>query len=73
MERRTEDGRGLEDNAVVASLNGAGTNGRIVNDITNLMVKEDKRQPGHNPGYKYYAWTILTSVFKQLSTMQLWI
>ena len=66
VERRTEDKRGLEKNTVRAFLNNANTNGHSVDDVTNLMVKEDKRQAGHNSRYTYYAWTMLTSVFNCL-------
>ena len=48
VEKRTKSGRGLGTKEVAAALNCAGANGHSVNDVTNLTVKEDKRQAGPN-------------------------
>ena len=44
-----------------------------VDDITRRVVKRDKRQAGHHHGFKYYGWTMLTSVFKLTLRMQAWV
>ena len=64
LRRRTKEGRGLADDTQETLLSQASTSASSADDVTRLMVKGDKGQAGHHRRYKYYAWTVLTSVFK---------
>ena len=70
MESQTEGREGLVDPAQTNSQTQAVTSGHSRNDMTDPMVKNDKRQTGQYGTYKYSAWTMLTSVFRQLARIQ---
>ena len=68
--RQTEGGRGLVDDTVETLISRAGTSASSADGITGQTVKGDKGRAGHHCGYKYYACTVLTSVFKLMLRME---
>ena len=71
--RRTKGGRGLAEDAVETLISQASTSASSEDEVTRRTVKGDKGQAGHHRGYKYYAWTVLTLVFKLTLRMQTWV
>ena len=71
--RWTKGGRGLVDNTVETLISGASTSASSEDDVTRQTVKVDKEQAGHHLDYKYYAWIMITSVFKLRLRMQTWV
>ena len=55
MESQTEGREGLVDPARTTSKTQAGTSGHSRHDVTDPMVKYDKRQAGQYVAYKYSA------------------
>ena len=70
VRRQTKGVRGLADDAEETPLSRASTSECSVDDVTRWTVKRDKRQARHSRRYKYYMWTMLTSVFKLTLRMQ---
>ena len=61
------------DDAVETPISRASTSVSSEDDNTRQTVKGYKGQAGHQHGYKYYACTVLTSVFKLTLRMQTWV
>ena len=58
------------DNAVETPPSQAVASASSADDVTRQMVTGDKETAEHHRGYKYYAGTWVTSVFKLMLRMQ---